>query len=113
MAGRRCPRPSCPRIITNGARYCPPHLLEYEAKRGTTTARGYGTTHQKLRAAWQARINAGEIIHCARCGTRITATTPWDLGHSEDRTTYTGPECQPCNRADGGRRGNAARPTTT
>lgn len=108
MAGRRCPRPSCPRIITDGSRYCPDHAREYEAKRGSTTARGYGSAHQRLRAAWVARMARGEVVHCARCGVRLTAGTPFDLGHTEDRTGYTGPEHATCNRSEGGTRGNAA-----
>lgn len=84
-------------------------MAEYEAKRGNTSARGYGSAHQRLRAGWQGRMDRGEVVHCARCGVRITADTAWDLGHTEDRTTYHGPECTPCNRGDGGKRGNATR----
>ena len=106
MAGRRCPGERCPRILTQGQRYCPQHALEYEQRRGTPAQRGYDTEHQKLRRTWQARLDAGEIIHCARCGSRINPRA-WDLGHTEDRAAWTGPECVGCNRADGGRRGAA------
>lgn len=103
-AGRRCPAPSCPRIIPPDTRYCPAHTRDYEARRGTATQRGYDTTHRALRRAWQTRIDAGDPVHCARCGTRITGTT-WDLGHTDDRTNYRGPECATCNRSAGGRNG--------
>lgn len=111
MAGRRCPGPSCPRILTQGERYCAEHARAYEARRGGSTARGYDSQHQRLRAAWQERIDGGEVIRCPGCGVRITGTA-WDLGHTEDRTAYLGPQCSPCNRSDGGRRGNAARRRT-
>lgn len=65
----------------------------------TTTQRGYGREHQKLRAQWRPYVEAGEIS-CARCGLRIEAGQPWDLGHVDgDRLTYQGPEHRRCNRA--------------
>ena len=103
MAGRRCPGERCPRILTRGQRYCPQHALEYEQRRGTPAQRGYDTEHQKLRRTWQARLDAGEIIHCARCGARIDHRA-WDLGH-DDQRQHRGPECTPCNRSAGGRNG--------
>ena len=58
----------------------------------------YGPAHKAERARWQARMDAGETVRCARgCG-RILNDRPWDLGHLT-RTTYRGPECIPCNRA--------------
>lgn len=107
MAGRRCPRPNCPRILTNGERYCVEHAREYETKRGTPAQRGYDHTHRTTRTQWVGRMASGEVVHCARCGKRLDPTQPWDLGHTADRTTWTGPECLPCNRGDGGRRGRA------
>lgn len=107
MAGRRCPGQRCPTILTNGERYCPRHLAEYETKRGTPEQRGYDVEHRALKRQWQDRIDAGEVIHCARgCGRRITGRA-WDLGHTDDRATWTGPECRPCNRGAGGRLGRA------
>lgn len=91
--------PTCPAVLTSGERYCPTHLAEWEARRGTSTQRGYGGRHQKLRASWQRRINAGEVIVCWRptCSVRITGTA-WHLGHDDDdRRIYKGPECIPCN----------------
>lgn len=104
MAKRPCPKPGCPTLIPPGARYCPQHEREHEQARGTRQQRGYDSAHVKLRAAWQARIDAGEDIRCADgCGTRITGRT-WDLGHTDDRRGYLGPMTQAHNRADGGRR---------
>ena len=103
-ASRTCPKPGCPAIIRAGERYCPEHLAEYEAMRGTTAQRGYGARHQALRRSWQARINRGEIVRCASCEQRITGTS-WHLGHTPDRTTYRGPEHVSCNTSEGGTRG--------
>jgi hypothetical protein len=74
----------------------------------STTARGYGTDHQRERQRWAPYVNAGQV-RCARCGQPIQPGTAWDLGHSTDRTTWTGPEHARCNRADGARRGNRMR----
>ena len=109
MAGRRCPSRGCPRIITNSARYCPDHAREYEAKRGTPTQRGYGADHRARRATLVARMNAGETIRCIDCGIELTPST-FDLGHTDDRTGYRGPQCQACNRSQGGREGRARQP---
>lgn len=79
--------------------------------RRTTTQRGYGHRHQQLRAGWQRRIDAGEIITCWRpaCDNRITGTD-WDLGHDDDdRTKYHGPECIHCNRSAAGKKSQANR----
>lgn len=107
MAGRRCPTKGCPTILTRGQRYCPTHLREYEARRGTPTQRGYGADHRALRARWQARIDAGELVHCVTCGATLTRQA-WDLGHDEAKSRWIGPQCVPCNRSEGGRRGAAA-----
>lgn len=107
MAGRRCPGQGCPRILTNGERYCPTHARDYEVRRGSPAQRGYDANHVQLRASWQQRIDNGERITCATCPTVLTGRA-WDLGHNASRTDYIGPQCAPCNRADGGRRGAQA-----
>jgi hypothetical protein len=53
-------------------------------------------------------VEAGEA-YCARCRRLIAPGTPWDLGHSDDRLTWTGPEHSSCNRSAAARRGNKAR----
>ncbi|NNG20509.1 hypothetical protein HJ590_13220 [Naumannella sp. ID2617S] len=85
----------------------------------STTARGYGTQHQAERRRWAKRIKATGIPctctrdtcphHQGQCPTIIVDGMAWDLGHTDDRTAYTGPECVPCNRSAGGR--NAAAKT--
>lgn len=66
----------------------------------TTTQRGYGSRHQRLRKQWAPIVNRGEAT-CGRCHQPIQPGTPWDLGHDDhDRTKYTGPEHQRCNRGE-------------
>lgn len=72
--------------------------------RGSSTARGYGVAHRAMRARWQEIVDAGEAT-CARCTGPIHAGQPWDLGHTDDRTAWTGPEHPSCNRSVGGRNG--------
>lgn len=113
MAGRRCPGKderdgrsvACPTILTNGERYCTRHARAYEQRRGSARQRGYDTTHDALRAAWQRRIDAGEDVRCADgCGTKITGRM-WQLGHDHQRGGYLGPQTIAHNTSEGGRRG--------
>jgi hypothetical protein len=75
----------------------------------STSERGYGGNHQTLRAKWEPIVRAGGVM-CARQGPKcigkpLDPDQPWDLGHTDDRTAYTGPECVPCNRGAGGANG--------
>jgi hypothetical protein len=76
-----------------------------------TTARGYGAKHQQLRDEWTPKVDAGLVdCHADTCiepARHIAPGTEWDLGHTPDRTRWTGPEHRRCNRAEGGRRGAA------
>jgi hypothetical protein len=72
------------------------------AAREKTSARGYGTRHQRLRKAWARQVAAG-IVNCARCSYAIEPGEPWDLGHVDgNRGDYQGPEHRACNRATAG-----------
>ena len=77
----------------------------------TTTQQGYGVLHQRLRKRWEPKVRAGLVdcmaVTCLEPHRFIAPDMPWDLGHTVDRTGYTGPEHQRCNRSDGGRRGAA------
>jgi hypothetical protein len=85
--------------------------------RGKTADRGYGSPHQKLRDQWKPAVEAGQVTcRAAIClevrdgrSRMIAPGTPWHLGHTADRSGWTGPEHQRCGAADGARRGNRMR----
>lgn len=74
----------------------------------TTTSRGYGASHQAERRRWEPTVTSGQAT-CARCGEPIEPDGPWDLGHNDDRTAWTGPEHVACNRAAGARNATSVR----
>lgn len=103
MLKRVCSTPGCPTVVTSG--YCTPCARARDRARGTSTARGYGYRHQRLRGRLQARMDAGETFECWRCRRPIDPAN-WTLGHCDnDRTKYHGPECPPCDYATSGRTG--------
>lgn len=104
MPKRRCATTGCPNLVPAGTRRCPTHARAHDKARGTRQQRGYGRDHDRLRQHWQTLINNGRTPTCPKCGHPIIPTDPWDLGHTPDRTTWTGPEHARCNRTDGGRR---------
>ena len=77
---------------------------------GTTKQRGYSGEHPKLRRHWKPIVDAGQAhchaIVCLQPSRWIQPGTPWHLGHTADRTAWTGPEHERCNTADGARRKN-------
>jgi hypothetical protein len=64
--------------------------------RGNTTARGYGTQHQQLRARLLEQFQPGQP--CTRCGKPITTKQDADLGHADGQQGYRGLEHRQCNR---------------
>lgn len=81
----------------------------------STTARGYGASHQRMRERYRPLVESGRAV-CARCQEPIAPGALWELDHSDDRSEYIGPSHRTCNRAAGGRNGaattNAKRATT-
>ena len=76
----------------------------------TTPHRGH--THRQLRRQWADTIALNGGFTCWRCGEWFTTPAPheWDLGHVDNNPdAYQGPECLPCNRGAGARRGNRMR----
>lgn len=105
MAKRVCIEPGCP-TVSDSTR-CPACTRAKDKARGTRQQRGYDVHHDRLRAAWQRKLNAGAIVYCWRpdCGKRINPHN-WTLGHCDtDRNRYHGPECPPCDYAVTGRTG--------
>lgn len=101
---RRCPGTRCPELIPDHHTYCPTHAREYESRRGTRTARGYGTAHTRERARVARQVQTLQA-YCRWCGLLVLPTEPWDLGHSDDRKTWTGAEHSRCNRSAAGTKG--------
>lgn len=96
---RVCNVAGCPELTDQPK--CPTHRRDYQRSQGSTTARGYGTAHQKLRKRWVPKVAAG-TVSCWRCGQRLNPLEDWDLGHDDlDRSITRGPECIPCNRGHG------------
>lgn len=67
----------------------PVSTTPHPVREGTTTERGYGVEHQRLRASWKARIQRGEEPLCFRCHKIIYPDAPggrtgWHLDHDDD-----------------------------
>lgn len=105
---RRCAWHNCPQLVPQGQRFCHAHAHAYNQQRGSSTARGYDAAHRHLRRAWEARLAAGETHICAKCGQPVTAADQWDLGHTDNRQSWTGPEHRSCNRKDGQHKATAS-----
>lgn len=108
MSLRRCAWHNCPQLVKQGTRFCAIHTHAYERQRGSSTARGYDAAHRHLRRAWEARLATGETHICAKCGQPVTAADQWDLGHTDNRQSWTGPEHRSCNRKDGQHKATAS-----
>ena len=59
-----------------------------------------------MRERYAALVASGLAV-CARCGLSIAPGAAWDLGHTEDRSGYSGPEHRKCNQLAGARKGAA------
>jgi hypothetical protein len=104
----------CDRPTSRPDRRCPDCATQHSRARGNRHTRGYGSEHERLRAQWTPAVEAGAVdCHATTCvmpSRRIKPGTPWHLGHTADRTAWTGPEHATCNTVDGGRRSH---PVTT
>ena len=92
---------------------CPTHQRHRDQQRGTTTARGYGTEHQALRAQALAAYHPADP--CRRCTLPLGPDPDaLDLGHPTDGFTGYALEHADCNRGrgrgEGSRRVSARRP---
>jgi hypothetical protein len=62
-----------------------------------------------MRASIVADMERGVTVRCVTC-TRVLTPDTFDLGHTDDRTGYLGPQCaKKCNRRDAGRRSHLYR----
>ena len=86
---------------------------------GSAAERGYDYKHQKKRAQYKPVVDAGMgWCHAMVCleerdgrSRQIMPGTAWHLGHTADRSAWTGPEHARCNLSDGAVRGNRMRAT--
>lgn len=101
---RRCAWHNCPQLVPQETRFCKAHAHAYERGRGTSAERGYGAAHRRERARWQAAMDSGVVPVCAKCNQPVLPSQAWDLGHTDDRKSWTGPEHRSCNRRDGQRK---------
>lgn len=69
-------------------------------RKGTTSARGYGWSHQRARAHALATLHDGDP--CPRCGGPMYRGQALDLDHADDRASYHGLAHATCNRRAGG-----------
>ena len=99
-ARRHCPTPGCPEFITGKQRRCSDCGRGYEKRRGTRQQRGYDRSYDTERRSYEQTGVVG--LTCPRCGLKLLAGQPWDLGHNDERTAITGPEHVHCNRSAGG-----------
>lgn len=97
MAKRVCNVTGCP-TISDGPR-CAEHA------RPSRQARGYDAKHDRDAAAWRAKVRAGDLVTCWRCGEPITDADDCHLGHDDhDRSITRGPEHgRRCNLRTAGR----------
>ena len=97
---RVCPVAGCPELTPGGR--CAGHRQQAEQRRGTRQQRGYGPEHDAERRRWAPKVGAGEVdCHAPTCvmpTRRIQPGQDWDLGHTDDRRTWRGPEHARCNR---------------
>lgn len=102
-----CAAKYCPVLTAHS--FCDVHQAERERDRGTTKERGYSGQHQRMRAQIVSDMQRGVIIRCVSCTAVLTPDT-FDLGHTDDRSDYLGPQCaNKCNRRDAGRRSHLYR----
>jgi hypothetical protein len=85
--GSRCPRH---KAVVDRAQQ-----VRQDARRPSSTARGYGSHHQRLRARWAPLVDDG-LVACWRCTTLIAPGSDWHLGH-DMRRQHVGPEHARCN----------------
>ena len=99
VSNRICAKPGCPE--PTNAKHCEQHAREADKARGSREQRGYGTAHQRERAAAIRALSQGPLT-CWRCGQPIYRASDLHIGHDGNRRTM-GPEHAACNLSAAGR----------
>ena len=96
-----CSRPGCPNLIPKPG-LCATDKQEADRRRGSRQSRGYDRAHELERKRWAPAVALGKVEckapTCVMRSRRILPGQAWDLGHTEDRSTWRGPEHMQCNR---------------
>ena len=77
--------------------------MAFTAPKASTTARGYGAKHQKLRAKL---LPTAWYTPCVRCGQPMLPGQKLHLDHNDTRTGYLGFSHAWCNKRAGAKKGN-------
>lgn len=107
-AAAETPQRHTPAPAPHGAGADHNHHEEAPVTLRSTTARGYGSAHQRTRERYRPLVESGQAL-CARCGEPIAPGALWELDHSDDRAEYIGPSHRTCNRRAGQANATAAR----
>jgi hypothetical protein len=78
---------------------CSPHTT------GTTTQRGYGADHVRMRRQWSTLVEIG-AAECSLCGESVEPSDRWHMDHTDDRQGYRGVAHALCNLREGAIKGN-------
>lgn len=108
MALRVCAERGCPVLVKTTAYkgLCDTHRRARDKARGSRQDRGYGADHQAEHERIATLIRAGITIRCVTCNRPLGPD--FHLGHTDDRTSWLGPQCPHCNDSAAGR---ASHPT--
>lgn len=82
---KSCRQDLCGAPCEPGHTYCPDHERLHDAARGRRQARGYGSRHDRVRAAllraWAAAHRRGKVWYCPRCGGPLVWGQPVAADH--------------------------------
>jgi len=100
---RPCVVYPCPALIQRGQSRCPEHARQADQQRGSSTQRGYGTDHRRLRAEAIKRQP-----WCGRCGHTGSADNPLSADHVQPKSRGGASEAGNlqvlCHRCNSGKR---------
>lgn len=102
---RVCSQPGCGVLVPKSG-YCTSHVRERARARGTRQQRGYDAAHDRMRLEVAKLVAKGQAV-CPKCGRPVLPGSEWHLGHTDDRTSWTGAEHAFCNLSAAGKASHA------